>query len=134
MLQALGIIGNRMAVRSKAEVVLPDGVVIGVWEGSPLSPLLSNIARDELDTELARRDHRLVRNADDCYVYVASERAAQRVMASLSRFHPVEPARANQHRQVGRGPTQNRKRSVAGAQVSAGNGSPRLWAVIRSLR
>jgi len=72
----------------KAKVVLPDGVVIdseqGVPQGSPLSPLLSNIVLDELDHELARRGHRFVRYADDAKVYVRSERAGLRVMASLT--------------------------------------------------
>jgi RNA-directed DNA polymerase len=74
----------------KAKVVLPDGVVIdseqGVPQGSPLSPLLSNIVLDELDQELARRGHKFARYADDAKVYVRSERAGQRVMASLTEF------------------------------------------------
>ena len=74
----------------KAKVVLPDGVVIdseqGVPQGGPLSPLLSNIVLDELDRELDRRGHRFVRYADDAKVYVRSERAGQRVMASLTEF------------------------------------------------
>jgi RNA-directed DNA polymerase len=74
----------------RAKVVLPDGVVIdseqGVPQGGPLSPLLSNIVLDELDQELDRRGHRFVRYADDAKVYVRSERAGQRVMASLTEF------------------------------------------------
>lgn len=74
----------------KAKVVMPDGVVVsteqGVPQGGPLSPLLSNIVLDELDQELGRRGHRFVRYADDLNVYVRSERAGQRVMASLIGF------------------------------------------------
>jgi group II intron reverse transcriptase/maturase len=74
----------------KAQVVLPDGVVVstdeGVPQGGPLSPLLSNIVLDELDTELARRGHHFVRYADDVNIYVRTERAGHRVMASLTRF------------------------------------------------
>lgn len=58
----------------------------GTPQGGPLSPLLSNILLDELDKELERRGHRFVRYADDCNVYVKSEAAGQRVMASLERF------------------------------------------------
>src|SRR3954453_5753083 len=58
----------------------------GVPQGGPLSPLLSNLVLDELDRELERRGHRFVRYADDCNVYVRSEKAGQRVMESLTRF------------------------------------------------
>jgi RNA-directed DNA polymerase len=51
-----------------------------------LSPLLSNLVLDELDRELERRGHRFVRYADDENIYVASERAGQRVMKSVTRF------------------------------------------------
>lgn len=74
----------------KAKVVMPDGVVVsteeGTPQGGPLSPLLSNIVLDELDWELARRGHRFVRYADDCNIYVRSERSGQRVMASVTQF------------------------------------------------
>src|SRR3954454_23948719 len=60
--------------------------VEGTPQGGPLSPLLSNLVLDELDRELERRGHRFVRYADDCNVYVRSEKAGQRVMESLTRF------------------------------------------------
>src|SRR5271167_1076597 len=60
--------------------------VEGTPQGGPLSPLLSNLVLDELDRELERRGHRYVRYADDCNIYVRSERAGQRVMKSITQF------------------------------------------------
>ena len=58
----------------------------GTPQGGPLSPLLSNIVLDELDQELERRGHRFVRYADDCNIYVRSQRAGERVMKGVSQF------------------------------------------------
>lgn len=58
----------------------------GTPQGGPLSPLLSNILLDDLDKELERRGHAFCRDADDCNVYVRSQRAGERVMASLTCF------------------------------------------------
>ena len=58
----------------------------GTPQGGPLSPLLSNILLDDLDKELERRGHAFCRYADDCNIYVASKRAGDRVMASVTRF------------------------------------------------
>lgn len=58
----------------------------GTPQGGPLSPLLSNILLDEWDKELERRGHRFVRYADDCQIYVQSQRAGERVMRSMTRF------------------------------------------------
>lgn len=70
--------------------VMENGLVSPVEEGTPqggpLSPLLSNLVLDELDRELERRGHRFVRYADDCNIYVASERAGKRVMQSVTHF------------------------------------------------
>ena len=55
-------------------------------QGSPLSPLLSNILLDDLDKELERRGHTFCRYADDCNIYVGSEKAAVRVMESITRY------------------------------------------------
>jgi RNA-directed DNA polymerase len=70
--------------------VLENGLVspaeAGTPQGGPLSPLLSDIVLDELDRELERRKHRFVRYADDCNIYVRSQRAGQRVMTNVTRF------------------------------------------------
>jgi RNA-directed DNA polymerase len=70
--------------------VMENGLVSpsveGTPQGGPLSPLLSHLVLDELDRELERRGHRFVRYADDCNIYVRSERAGQRVMESITQF------------------------------------------------
>ena len=58
----------------------------GTPQGGPLSPLLANILLDDMDKALERRGHRFCRYADDLQVYVRSQRAGERVMASLSDF------------------------------------------------
>lgn len=70
--------------------VMSDGLVStrykGTPQGGPLSPLLSNIVLDALDKELERRGHSFCRYADDCNVYVKSEKAGQRVFESIKKF------------------------------------------------
>jgi group II intron reverse transcriptase/maturase len=70
--------------------IMEGGVVSprreGTPQGSPLSPVLSNIVLNELDEELQARDHRFVRYADDCTIYVKSEKAAQRVLETITQY------------------------------------------------
>jgi RNA-directed DNA polymerase len=74
--------------------IMEDGVIIprteGTPQGSPLSPLLSNIVLNELDKELEARGHRYVRYADDCSIYVRSEKSAQRVMETITDYIEVK--------------------------------------------
>ena len=70
--------------------IMADGVVSprteGTPQGSPLSPVLSNIVLNELDKELQARGHRFVRYADDCSIYVRSEKSANRVMETITDY------------------------------------------------
>jgi len=70
--------------------VMDNGIITrnvgGVPQGSPLSPILANVLLDVLDKELEMRGHRFARYADDCNIYVKSERAAKRVMNSIRQF------------------------------------------------
>ena len=59
---------------------------VGTPQGGPLSPLLANILLHQLDLELERRGHRFARYADDMVILVKSQRAAQRVMGSITRY------------------------------------------------
>ena len=70
--------------------IMKDGMVEatkeGTTQGSPLSPLLSNVVLDELDKELERRGLEFCRFADDCNIFVRSRKSAERVMNSISKF------------------------------------------------
>jgi len=70
--------------------IMFNGVVCsrekGTMQGGPLSPLLSNILLDDLDKELERRGHSFCRYADDCNVYVKSQKSADRVLDSITNF------------------------------------------------
>ena len=70
--------------------VMENGVVsptkVGTPQGGNLSPLLSNIMLNELDKELEKRGLRFTRYADDCIIVVQSEKAANRVMESITKF------------------------------------------------
>ncbi len=70
--------------------VMVNGVVMdteeGTPQGGPLSPLLTNILLDDLDKELEQRGHQFVRYADDCNIYVKTQRAGERVMESVREF------------------------------------------------
>src|SRR4030088_1026218 len=94
----MGLVAKRVADKRVLKLirgfltagVLADGLVgpteEGTPQGGPLSPLLSNLMLDVLDKELERRGHNFVRYADDCNVYVRSQRAGERVMDSVEKF------------------------------------------------
>lgn len=78
-------------IRSYLNAGIMEGGIVsarteGTPQGSPLSPLLSNIILDKLDQELRRRGHRFVRYADDCTIYVGSEKSAKRVGENIIKY------------------------------------------------
>jgi RNA-directed DNA polymerase len=94
----MGLVAKRVADKRVLKLlrgfltagVLMDGLVgpteEGTPQGGPLSPLLSNLMLDVLDKELERRGHNFVRYADDCNIYVRSQRSGERVMAGIEKF------------------------------------------------
>jgi group II intron reverse transcriptase/maturase len=74
--QSAGVVENGMFARTD----------VGVAQGGPLSPLLSNIMLNELDKELSRRGHRFVRYADDCMIFCKSKRSAERTLTNIIPF------------------------------------------------
>jgi RNA-directed DNA polymerase len=94
----MGLVAKRVAdkrllklIRAFLKAGVMEGGLVGPTEegmpqGGPLSPLLSNLMLDVLDKELEKRGHRFVRYADDCNIYVRSQKAGERVMAGIERF------------------------------------------------
>src|SRR3982075_2961365 len=94
----MGLVAKRVAdkrilklVRAFLNAGVMEGGLVspteeGTPQGGPLSPLLSNLMLDVLDKELEKRCHHFVRYADDCNIYVGSQRAGERVMAGIERF------------------------------------------------
>jgi RNA-directed DNA polymerase len=94
----MGLVAKRVAdkrilklIRGFLTAGVLEGGLVGPTEegtpqGGPLSPLLSNLMLDVLDKELEKRGHHFVRYADDCNIYVRSQRAGERVMAGIEKF------------------------------------------------
>jgi RNA-directed DNA polymerase len=94
----MGLVAKRVAdkrilklIRAFLNAGMMEGGLVspteeGTPQGGPLSPLLSNLMLDVLDKELEKRGHRFVRYADDCNVYVRSQKAGERVMAGIEKF------------------------------------------------
>ena len=92
--------------------VMVQGVKVerheGTPQGGPLSPLLANVLLDEVDRELERRGHRFVRYADDCNVYVRSQKAGERVLSALRECYARLALRVNEAK-TAVGPVRDRK-------------------------
>jgi group II intron reverse transcriptase/maturase len=103
----------------------------GTPQGGPLSPLLSNVMLHELDKELEKRGHRFCRYADDCNIYVSSQRAGVRVKASLEKFIEEELLlKVNQSKSAVASPT---KRKFLGFSFYFAKGGVRISTHRKSL-
>jgi RNA-directed DNA polymerase len=127
----------RLIRRYLSAGMFAHGIVVdrheGTPQGGPLSPLLANVLLDEVDRELERRGHRFVRYADDCNVYVGSQRAGERVGRLLRKLYARLKLRVNEaksavapawHRKLlgysfWRGPKGTVKRRVAPKAMTA---------------
>ncbi|GCQ78443.1 reverse transcriptase-like protein [Escherichia coli] len=80
--------------------IMADGVVMardeGTLQGGPLSPLLANVLLDEVDRALQQRGHRFARYADDCNVYVRSQKAGERVLRWMRKMYEQLHLRVNE--------------------------------------
>ena len=115
---------------------MSQGVVVepseGTPQGGPLSPLLANLLLDEVDKELERRGLRFCRHADDLNVYVRSEAAGERVMASVTRF--VEKRLRLRVKRTKSAVAHARERKFLGYRLLAGGRltiAPQSWHVPR---
>lgn len=100
--QLMGLLANEITDKQLLRLIrryLQSGILLGgitskrtegTPQGSPLSPLLSNIVLNQLDKELTRRGHKFVRYADDFSIYVGTKRSANRVMRSITGFIEVK--------------------------------------------
>ena len=102
----------RLIRRYLSTGILKHGVELsreeGTPQGGPLSPLLANVLLDEVDKELERRGHAFVRYADDCNVYVRSQRAGERVLAELKKQYVKLKLKVNESKSAV-GPATTRK-------------------------
>jgi RNA-directed DNA polymerase len=94
-LRVLGLIRRYLEAKILANELAMERYE-GTPQGGPLSPLLANVLLDEVDKELERRGHAVVRYADDCNVHVRSRRVGKRVMELLKRLYPQLRLRVNE--------------------------------------
>jgi group II intron reverse transcriptase/maturase len=125
----------RLVRRYLGAGIMDGGVAMqrheGTPQGGPLSPLLANVLLDEVDRELERRGHRFVRYADDCNVYVRSQKAGERVLAGLRRLYDRLHLKVNE---VKTAVAQAPGRKFLGYELWAGAGGEVKCAVARKAK